>query len=509
MAQTCIQCPKCSFKCKHQKKFDRHLLEEHSIEDSFQLYLDLYHGGKELTCACGCGTLLKWKGWKHGYPSRFVRGHNAVIDTCFNDPEIQRSSVQKRKEGYAAGKYTVWNAGKTRDSDDRIARMADKAGQTTRKQYQSGSRVPWQLGYTKETHPSLRRGAQKKRLSEKEVLARIAAQDEFELVSPIENYTRRQRERLVFRCKAHGHLQEKSLEMIENTPHCFKCDPQSSWPEKQLYKWVQKYSSHVKRNVRDVIPPKELDIWIPEHDLAIEYNGLSWHTELSVADDYHWHKSLECQEKGISLIHVYSDDWRYKNKIVKSMIQSRLGATAHRVGARKCKLQKISREQRREFFNQNHIDGDSQAKIAWGLFDEEGIVAALSLRQPHHRKWRDENRLEVCRFASRLNTNVPGGLSRLTSAALRYCKGQGLVGLMTYVSLDYGTGDSYTKAGFNHVGWSGKQFWWTDRSRRYNRFQCRADSERGLTEKQVAREKNWYKIWGCPNRILKCDAVPV
>lgn len=66
------------------------------------------------------------------------------------------------------------------------------------------------------------------------------------------------------------------------------------------------YKGLVQHNVRNIIPHLELDIYILDLKLAIEFNGLKWHSiENGMDRDYHLNKSLECRKLGIRLIHIY------------------------------------------------------------------------------------------------------------------------------------------------------------------------------------------------------------
>ena len=66
------------------------------------------------------------------------------------------------------------------------------------------------------------------------------------------------------------------------------------------------YKGLVQHNVRNIIPHLELDIYILDLKLAIEFNGLKWHSiENGMDKDYHLNKSLECRKLGIRLIHIY------------------------------------------------------------------------------------------------------------------------------------------------------------------------------------------------------------
>jgi very-short-patch-repair endonuclease len=59
---------------------------------------------------------------------------------------------------------------------------------------------------------------------------------------------------------------------------------------------------------RSIIKPLELDFYIPDFQMAIEVNGIYWHSEQNGRDKYaHQRKTLRCLELGVSLIHLFED----------------------------------------------------------------------------------------------------------------------------------------------------------------------------------------------------------
>lgn len=101
----------------------------------------------------------------------------------------------------------------------------------------------------------------------------------------------------------------------------------SSAPQDQIAEFVTvAHNTRVITNVRTIIPPKEIDIWIPEYKLAIEYNGVYWHRpevyggyEQWLA--YHQHKVDACSEKGIRLLHLWEGAGNH-NELIASAINS-------------------------------------------------------------------------------------------------------------------------------------------------------------------------------------------
>lgn len=80
-----------------------------------------------------------------------------------------------------------------------------------------------------------------------------------------------------------------------------------SHPEQEVFDFIQSiYSGELRRNVRDIIPPCELDIYAPDLHIAVEFNGQYWHSDISgTSKKYHEDKSLKCEAQGIRLIHIY------------------------------------------------------------------------------------------------------------------------------------------------------------------------------------------------------------
>lgn len=69
----------------------------------------------------------------------------------------------------------------------------------------------------------------------------------------------------------------------------------------------------------------ELDFYIPDFNLAIEFDGLYWHsTAHQLNNNYHLQKTELCQQSNIQLIHIFEDEWKFKQDIVLSRLKSQL-----------------------------------------------------------------------------------------------------------------------------------------------------------------------------------------
>jgi len=504
-------------------------------------YIKFVLNNKSKLCICGCKNTPKWKGWKEGY-SDTIRGHNARIFSAFSDREVIKKSIKKRKDGYKTGRLKIWNEGLTKETDKRILESSSKAGKTLREKYESGELVSWQTGLTKENSDSLKKMSETKtekynngelkvwnegltkntdkrledigknisiamnkrsmssRLSIPEVKKRIERAG-FSLVSNPEDYRKRRITKLVVSCNLCENTQLKTVAQLDDTPICFICNPKESMPQLEIVDFIKSfYDGEVIVSDRKIISPKELDIVIPEKNIAIEYNGLYWHSE-SVKDDktYHSNKTKKCNEKNIELFHIFSDEWRDKKSIIKSMIKYKMKKIDNKIYARNCEIKEVMPKERKEFFNNSHIDGDVKSKIAFGLYYDNALVFCMSFRKPFQKKYSDT--LELARSSSALNTVIPGGISRLISHVKKWMTKNNYHKLLSYSDLRYGYGNSYEKCGFKLVNKTSNRFWWTDSTNRFNRFMFKADSKNNLSQKEVAKLNKVSKIWGCENNV--------
>lgn len=189
--------------------------------------------------------------------------------------------------------------------------------------------------------------------------------------------------------------------------------PYSSNAEIELYNFIKTiYSGKVILNDRTILSGgRELDLYIPDINLAIEYNGVLWHSEGFAGKDalYHLGKTEECESRGIQLLHIFDTEWNnnIKKEIWKSIIRNKLKSSTNRYYARKCTVKNIPVSIAREFLDVNHLNGFIGANTHLGMYYEEVLVSVLS-----YGKSRFEDKQEVIRYASLLNSNVVGGFGK-------------------------------------------------------------------------------------------------
>ena len=92
--------------------------------------------------------------------------------------------------------------------------------------------------------------------------------------------------------------------------------------EKSICKFLTLLNVQIEENNKSLIYPKELDIYLPEYNIAIEFNGLWYHSiEAGCTKEYHLQKSLLCRERGIRLIHIYEfENLDEQKQLLKELI---------------------------------------------------------------------------------------------------------------------------------------------------------------------------------------------
>ena len=279
-----------------------------------------------------------------------------------------------------------------------------------------------------------------------------------------------------FNNDARFYIEESNLPILSDffskTDECGK-----SYSEKELVDFVKSiYSDEIVENTKRIIPPKELDIYIPKMKLAIEYNGLYWHDENHVDRNYHLTKTNMCNEKGIDLIHVFEDDWLEHKEIVKSMIASRLGVYKEKIFARKCQIKEIEKDQAKIFFDENHLQGFAYGDLYLGLMLNDELIQCICINK---KGWHDGN-VELTRMVTKLNTQVVGGFSKLMKHISDYIEYKSIT---SYVYKAWFNGKGYIESGFKIVKENNPSYSYVVNGRRVHKSHFRKDKIKKMFER--------------------------
>lgn len=195
-------------------------------------------------------------------------------------------------------------------------------------------------------------------------------------------------------------------------PNCFPIEYKRSSGEKQLADFVTSLGVKTEENSRSIIYPFELDIFSPDHKIAIEFNGLYWHSEDRGKDkNYHLNKTNMCEEKGIRLIQIFEDEWEFKENIVKSKLKDVFGIHDNKrmIDVEKCFIKEVDHETKSNFLNQYHLQENDESTIWIGSFFGKKLVSVMTFSEKHN------NVFEMIRFCTRYDFYIPGIESKMLS----------------------------------------------------------------------------------------------
>ena len=283
-------------------------------------------------------------------------------------------------------------------------------------------------------------------------------------------------------------------------PYCqehVNCNHWQSAGELQIRELIASLGIEFEANNRSVIG-QELDIWIPSKNVAIEFNGIWYHSEMNKSKEANSEKWRLCKEKGIQLVTVWEDDWNDESKrmILTDIIKSKLGICS-RVFARKCKLEKIDLRAASLFFESAHYQGKCLSKFQYALEHEDEIVAMMTFGKSRF----NEDAFELIRYACKPGTIVIGGAERLFKAFVEDVNPSTVV---SYANCDYSNGLMYRRIGFEEKGWT-LDYWWCKDGKKHSRYQFMKQHLKKMwpdskgSEDDIMHEHGFYKLYGTGN----------
>ena len=226
------------------------------------------------------------------------------------------------------------------------------------------------------------------------------------------------------------------------------CHQNRSLKEEEVAEWVESLGVRIIRNYKE--GKKEIDVYLPDYSLGIEFNGLYWHSTIFKDKNFHQEKYQFFKSKNIELVQIFENEWEYSRDIVKSLIRNRIGKITRKVFARKCIIKKVETNEYKDFLENNHIQGYAPAKVKLGLYYKGELVQVVSFSKSRYNKSYDWENIRTC---SKLNTTVIGGFSKL----LKYF---GEDNIISYIDLRYFNGNSYLNNGFSEKGISSPNYFY-------------------------------------------------
>lgn len=266
-----------------------------------------------------------------------------------------------------------------------------------------------------------------------------------------------------------------------------------SYMEIDVYNYIKSiYNGEIRRSCRDIIGNNlELDIHIPEKKIAIEFNGVYWHSETFKEKDYHQKKSLLCIKNGIRLVHIFEYEWINNTDEVKDMLHDLL-CDRQKIYARTLSVEDVENAEVKEFYNKNHIQHSINAKVNIVLRDNnKEILGAMSFGD---NRFSCEADYEMYRMCFKKGIEVVGGTSKLFKYFIDEYSPESVV---TYCDLSKFTGGSYLKLGFKPVSVTEPGYVWCNNHYKVlSRYETQRHKlyELGYTDKSMSEDDIMHKL---------------
>lgn len=303
---------------------------------------------------------------------------------------------------------------------------------------------------------------------------------------------------LDIKCKKHGWTKQSFFELRcgYGCPACMY--KKASAAEEEIYEYIKTlYSGNIIKNDRIVLSGRELDLYIPEKDIAIEYDGLYWHNNIN-----NYFKYDLCRNKSIRLIQITEYEWKYEKEKIKNFLKSLFCGSFVKIGARKCCVKEISTKEYREFCETNHLQGYAASSIRLGLFFNNELIEVEGFSKARFGKYE----WEFIRECSKNNCLVEGGKSKLLAYFERKYNPKNIV---SYCEKNKFSGKSYLSCGFklDHESYPGYSYY--KNKQKYSRmsFQKKmlkdklCDYDSSLTETENMLRNGYFKIFDYGNFV--------
>lgn len=273
----------------------------------------------------------------------------------------------------------------------------------------------------------------------------------------------------------------------------------TSYEQLEIYNFLIEAGVTVELNNRSIISG-ELDLYLPDYDLAIEYCGLYWHSDLYKDKNYHKRKYDKCNSIGIRLITIFQNEWIENRELIKTKLLHIIGiSTGSKIYARKCNIVEPTTREVRHFMDTYHIQGyGTGGKYTIGLVHDSKLVAVMSFKKEN--KLTDSVLLE--RYAT--SEHIVGGFSKLLKHATHTLNKLGIIKISTFADLRWSRGQLYIDSGFVEVSRVKPDYAYIRNARLYHKFNFRHKKLKNITgydptisESQNTKNMNIHKIYDC------------
>lgn len=264
----------------------------------------------------------------------------------------------------------------------------------------------------------------------------------------------------------------------DNSEVCTKLlpiQPLYSTDELRVCDWLDEEGIEYEHDNRKILGGKELDIYIPSKNVAIEVNGILWHSSKYKDNSYHINKYKLCKSKGIRLITLWEDQLKSMPDICRDIVMRSLGKYSIDINCSECDV--VNNIDVNEFLKENSLIQFDDTQYIIGYKYDDKLIAVLGFD-----KYGDDCKIKY--YVIKNGYFINDGLGYLINMLHKQYK-------KLYVNIhnDYEDIDQYIKLGFIQTQLS-------DPKRYFVR------SDKSIRVKEITDSYKYYEIYDCGETSL-------
>jgi G:T-mismatch repair DNA endonuclease (very short patch repair protein) len=287
------------------------------------------------------------------------------------------------------------------------------------------------------------------------------------------------------------------------------CPSRHSKPELEIKKFILGNGIECRTD-RKILKGKEIDIYIPDKNIGIEYNGNLYHTEWfgGKSRQYHLNKTKLCKQKGRKLIHIFEDEFYNTKEIALNKIAHILGIqqSLPRIYGRKCTIRQIDKNEAEIFLTKYHIQGFDPSTVHYGAFYKDELIAVMSFLKSK----KEVTEWELTRFASNYNYICCGVGGKLFKHFIKEYNPNSVKSFADRRWTVDEENNVYIKLGFEFDGYTKPDYKYynstIDKYKRFHKFGFRKQVllkkypdilNENMTETEMVKKLGYDRIWDC------------
>lgn len=256
--------------------------------------------------------------------------------------------------------------------------------------------------------------------------------------------------------------------------------------EDDITNWLKSFGLNVINNKR-ILNKKEIDIFLPDYNIGIEFNGNYWHSQIFRDPNYHQQKSLLAKQHNIFLYHIFEYEWLVKQDKIKQHLCNLLKLNLKQIYANECKIDIIDKDICDSFLNKYDLNDKDDSEIKLGLFYENNLIMVMTFNKFKDNKLYNWELLKIC---TKPGLNIIDGELILFQYFIQQFNPHSII---AYCDFSKNNGNKFNLLNFKYVGLTTPNYVLCNNMRIIN--------EKNLVKNIEINNQIFYKIYDCGNSI--------